>query len=138
MHEHVTGTDHPDGKALRDLADNLKQVLKDYGKPYLLIAGADMAHIGAQFGDKYALDRLTLGRSKTKDEEILDAVKQVDGERFLATIRVEEDRRRICGLAPIYFQLSLLEGSTCDIVGYDQWTDGASSVSFAGAVFYNK
>ena len=114
----------------------MKQVLEKYGKPYLLIAGADLAHIGAQFGDKYALDRLTLGQSKTKDEEILEAVRQVDSQRFLAAIRAEEDRRRICGLAPIYFQLSLLEGSTCDLVDYDQWTDGASSVSFAGAVFY--
>ncbi len=138
MHEQVTGTDHPDEKALQDLADNLKQILEEYGKPYLLIAGADLAHIGAQFGDKYALDRLTLGQSKAKDDQILDAVKQVDGHRFLAAIRAEKDRRRICGLAPIYFQLSLLAGSTCEIVGYDQWTDGASSVSFAGAVFYKQ
>jgi MEMO1 family protein len=136
MHEHVTGKDQPDGKALQDLAHNLKQVLQKYGKPYLLIAGADLAHIGAQFGDTYALDDLVLQQSKTKDEEILEAVRQVDSRRFLATIRAEEDRRRICGLAPIYFQLSLLEGSTCDLVDYDQWTDGVSSVSFAGAVFY--
>jgi hypothetical protein len=138
MHEHVSGTDHPDGKALQDLADNLRRVLEEYGKPYLLIAGADLAHIGAQFGDRYALDRLALAQSKEKDEQILDAVKQVDGHRFLAAIRAEKDRRRICGLAPIYFQLSLLERSTCEIVGYDQWTDGASSVSFAGAVFYKQ
>ncbi len=136
MHEHVTGTDQPDGRPLQDLAGNLKQVLEKYGKPYLLIAGADLAHIGAQFGDRYALDRLVLGQSKAKDEEILEAVRQVDRHRFLGAIRAEEDRRRICGLAPIYFQLSLLEGSTCDLVDYDQWTDGASSVSFAGAVFY--
>ena len=136
MHEHVTGTENPDGKVLQDLAYNLKQVLEKYGKPYLLVAGADLAHIGAQFGDRYALDRLVMQQSKAKDEEILEAVRQVDSRRFLATIRAEEDRRRICGLAPIYFQLSLLEGSTCDLVDYDQWTDGKSSVSFAGAVFY--
>ena len=136
MHEHVSGTDDPDGKALQDLSDNLKQVLEAYGKPYLLIAGADLAHIGAQFGDEYALDRPTLGQSKAQDEKILDAVRQVDGRSFVSAIRAEKDERRICGLAPIYFQLSLLEGSTCKIAGYDQWTDGASSVSFAGAIFY--
>jgi MEMO1 family protein len=136
MHEHVTGTDQPDGKVLHELADNLKQVLKKYGKPYLLIAGADLAHIGAQFGDKYTLDHQALGGSKAQDEKILDAVRQVDGQRFVAAVSAEKDRRRICGLAPIYFHLSLLEGSTCELVGYDQWTDGASSVSFAGAVFY--
>jgi AmmeMemoRadiSam system protein B len=136
MHEHVTGNDHPDVRPLQDLAENLKRVLEKYGKSYLLIAGADLAHIGAQFGDRYALDSHVLRQSKAKDDEILEAVKQVNSERFLAAIRAEEDRRRICGLAPIYFQLSLLEGSRCDLVDYDQWTDGASSVSFAGAVFY--
>ncbi|MCG6534072.1 MAG: AmmeMemoRadiSam system protein B [Syntrophales bacterium LBB04] len=140
MHQHVTG--HPtgkeqsDGKSLQGLIENLTQVLEKYGKPYLLIAGADLAHIGAQFGDRYTLDREVLARSKVKDQEILEGVKQVDARRFLSAIRVEKDARRICGLAPIYFQLSLLEGSTCDLVSYDQWTDGASSVSFAGAIIY--
>jgi len=136
MQEYVTGGKHQDGPALAELTDNLGQVLEQYGKPYLLVAGADLAHIGAQFGDSYALDQLTLSQSKSKDEEILGGVRQVDGERFLTTIRAEQDRRRICGLAPIYFQLSLLHGSRCDLVSYDQWTDNKSSVSFAGAVFY--
>ncbi len=136
MHEHMSPKGQADKKALQDLCDSLKQTLEKYGKPYLLIAGADLAHIGAQFGDTYALDRVTLLDSKTKDEKILEAVRQVDGQRFLATIGEEEDRRRICGLAPIYFQLSMLEGSACNVVSYDQWTDGKSSVSFAGAVFY--
>jgi AmmeMemoRadiSam system protein B len=111
-------------------------VLEKYGKSYLFIAGADLAHIGAQFGDRYTLDSETLARSKSKDQEILDSVKQVDAGGFLAAIRAEQDGRRICGLAPIYFQLALLEGSTCEMVSYDQWTDGASSVSFAGAILY--
>jgi AmmeMemoRadiSam system protein B len=136
MQEYVTGGKHPDGQALRELTDNLRQVLEQYGKPYLLVAGADLAHIGAQFGDSYALDQPTLSRSKSKDEEILGGVRQVDGEHFIAAIRAEQDERRICGLAPIYFVLSLLAGSRCDILSFDQWTDGASSVSFAGAVFY--
>jgi len=138
MHEHVSREEKADTRILRDLCHNLKQTLEEYGKPYLLIAGADLAHIGAQFGDRYALDRPTLFQSKTKDQEILETVRKVDGSSFLATIRAEEDRRRICGLAPIYFQLSLLEGSLCDIVSYDQWSDGKSSVSFAGAVFYKQ
>jgi hypothetical protein len=136
MQEYVTGGKHPHGQALRELTDNLRQVLEQYGKPYLLVAGADLAHIGAQFGDSYSLDQLTLSRSKSKDEDILDGVKQVDCEHFVAAIRAEQDERRICGLAPIYFQLSLLRACKCNVVSYDQWTDGASSVSFAGAVFY--
>lgn len=136
MHEYVSGGAPPEDGSLRELVANLRHALDTYGKPYLVIAGADLAHIGAQFGDRYPMDSLTLSRSKAKDEEILEAVRQVDRDRFIASIRSERDSRRICGVAPIYFQLMLLEGSRCDIVSYDQWSDGASSVSFAGAVFY--
>lgn len=136
MQEYVSGGEPPGQEALRELADNLRQVLESYGKSYLLIAGADLAHIGAQFGDRYSLDSYVLQRSKVKDEEILDAIRHVDKDKFVATIRSEKDSRRICGLAPIFFQLMLLKGSRCDLVSYDQWTDGASSVSFAGAVFH--
>ncbi len=136
MHEYVTTAGQPDTSTPEELCAALKQTLEEYGKPYLLVAGADLAHIGAQFGDRYALDKATLLRSKTKDEELLETVRRVDSNAFLAAIRSEEDKRRICGLAPIYFQLFLLQGSSCDLVSYDQWTDGASSVSFAGAVFY--
>jgi hypothetical protein len=121
---------------LHDLAANLRQALEAYGKPYLVLSGADLAHIGAQFGDQYTLDNQVLQRSKLKDEEILAAIRRVSGAEFVAAIRAEHDSRRICGLAPIYFQLSLLQDARCNVVSYDQWSDGASSVSFAGAVFY--
>ena len=44
--------------------------------------------------------------------------------------------KKICGLAPIYFALSMIEARAGSTIGYGQWTDGASSVSFAGVVFY--
>ena len=115
---------------------NLQEVLRAYGRPFIILSGADLAHIGVQFGDRFALDMATLAHSKARDQMLLESVKKVDAEGFFATIREEKDTRRICGLTPIFFQLKLLEGSKCDIVGYDQWTDGKSSVSFAGGIFY--
>jgi hypothetical protein len=113
-------------------------ILEQYGRSNIIVAGADLAHIGEQFGDRYALDFSTLNISKTKDEELLGYIANVDAEGFFETVRKERDRRKICGLAPIYFQLKFLEGSICKISGYKQWTDGRSSVSFAGGVFYSK
>ena len=113
-----------------------RQTLAAYGRPFIILSGADLAHIGAQFGDRVALDMATLARSRARDEILLESMKKVDAEGFFATIREEKDTRRICGLTPIFFQLKLLEGSRCDIVGYDQWTDGKSSVSFTGGIFY--
>jgi len=139
MSEYIEGKKDiaTDGE-LKSIIDALKHILSAYGRPYLVVSGADLAHIGAQFGDREKLHTLTLMSSKRKDEELLKYISNVDGDGFFRAIQEEKDMRRICGLAPIYFQLKLLEGSICEIIDYRQWTDGVSSVSFAGAVFYRK
>jgi AmmeMemoRadiSam system protein B len=136
MHEYIEGAKDINDSRLTELTDNLSEVLKKYGKPYIVVTGADLAHIGAQFGDTYTLDSFSLARSKAKDEEILACIQEIDSHAFFHRIQNERDSRRICGLTPIYFLLSLMEGCTAEVVSYDQWTDGKSSVSFAGAVFY--
>ena len=139
MHEFIEGSKSiDDDDEVRQLTENLKHVLDAYGKPYCIIAGADLAHIGAQFGDRYTLDPVTLERSRKKDELLLGHVRNVDADGFFREIKEEGDRRRICGLTPIFFQLKLLEGCRADIVDYHQWTDGQSSVSFAGGFFCRK
>jgi MEMO1 family protein len=136
MHEYVEGARSVDDGEIDEVAGRLKVLLEKCGRPFVVLSGADLAHIGAQFGDAEALDKIFLDRSKRCDERLLESVKKVDAKGFFETIREERDSRRICGLTPIYIQLKLLAGSVCDIVGYDQWTDGKSSVSFTGGVFY--
>jgi AmmeMemoRadiSam system protein B len=136
MQEFIDGQKGIDDGEIAGIVENFKAALQDYGKPYIIISGADLAHIGAQFGDRYALDIGTLAGSKGKDEGILDSVSKVDPKGFFEAIRAERDSRRICGLTPIFFQLCLLQDSLCDVVSYKQWTDGKSSVSFAGGGFY--
>lgn len=137
MLQFITGERKMDDDELTELAGNLKGVLEQYGKSYLVVAAADLAHIGAQFGDRFQCDTSVLEQSKNSDQLILDKIAQTDARGFFEAIKDEGDSRRICGLAPIFFQLSLLKSSKAKVVGYDQWTDGASSVSFAGAVFYD-
>ncbi len=136
MHEYIEGKKGIDDGEIAEIVENFKAALQDYGKPYVVISGADLAHIGAQFGDQYALDIGTLAVSKGKDEAMLGSVSNVDPRGFFEAVRAEGDSRRICGLTPIFFQLCLLQDSLCDVVSYKQWTDGSSSVSFAGGVFY--
>ncbi len=138
MHEYIEGTKSIDDDEVRQLTENLKRVLEAYGRPYCIIAGADLAHIGAQFGDSFALDPAVMERSRKKDEMLLGHIKNGDADAFFREIKEEGDERRICGLTPIFFQLKLLAGCSADIVNYDQWTDGHSSVSFAGGFFCRK
>jgi hypothetical protein len=136
MLEYISGEKSVDGGEIDEIVEHLRQALKDCGKPFIILSGADLAHIGAQFGDSFSLDIAALARSKARDEILLESIKNVDAKGFFEAIKEERDERRICGLTPIFFQLKLLEGNKCDVVGYKQWTDGKSSVSFAGGVFY--
>jgi hypothetical protein len=47
------------------------------------------------------------------------------------------DARRICGLAPIYYLLSLLGPCRGQLLRYSQWVDrgGQGAVTFAGVIF---
>jgi MEMO1 family protein len=136
MHRFISGERTMEDDQLAELTGSLKEVLNQYGKSYLVIAAADLAHIGKQFGDPFTTEELILEQSKKSDQLILDQIGQGNAQGFFEAIKNEGDSRRICGLTPIFFQLSLLAPSKVKLVGYDQWSDGSSSVSFAGAVFY--
>jgi MEMO1 family protein len=135
LHEYVANGHPIDKGETKELVESLKSVLIEHAGPCVIMAAADLAHIGAQFGDKGPLDKSIMEQSKQKDEELLKTLADADGKEFFEAVRTDKDRRRICGLAPIYFTLSMLEAVKGEIVGYHQWTDGASSVSFTGAVF---
>ncbi|OPY67345.1 MAG: hypothetical protein A4E57_02344 [Syntrophorhabdaceae bacterium PtaU1.Bin034] len=136
LHEYMEDGARPEQGEAAELVKALKGVLKAYDGPVVFLAAADLAHIGAQFGDPGPLDRLTLQDSEQRDGELLHMIRNVDAAGFFETVRREGDRRRICGLSPIYFVLSMLDSCRGEVIGYQQWTDGASSVSFVGAVFY--
>ncbi|HOV90487.1 MAG TPA: AmmeMemoRadiSam system protein B [Syntrophorhabdaceae bacterium] len=136
MHEYILGMKTLPDREITEIAEGLKNLIAQYGKPCIILSGVDLAHIGSQFGDRYPLDALSLAQSKVKDNELLESISHVDAERFFQLIKDEADKRRICGLTAIYLQLLLLKGNKCRITGYKQWFDGKSSVSFAGAVFF--
>jgi MEMO1 family protein len=135
LHEYmIDGRPIGEGE-VKQLVDRLAAILKEHEGPCVIIAAADLAHIGAQFGDKAPLDSMVMEHSRQKDEELLRTVEAVNARAFFDRIREEGDRRRICGLAPIYFTLSMLGTPAGQVIAYRQWTDDASSVSFAGVVF---
>ncbi len=135
LHEYVENGQSLDRGEVPALLERLKVLVKSHEGPVVFMAAADLAHIGAQFGDAQALDSM-LEESMRRDGELLRRMAEVDGRSFFEAIKSERDRRRICGLAPIYFVLSIVDARRGKVIGYKQWTDGASSVSFAGMVFH--
>jgi AmmeMemoRadiSam system protein B len=116
----------------------LRETIAASGKRVCLIAGADLAHVGPQFGDPRALTSLDLRRVEQQDREMLELVCAGDAAGFYAQVMRDDDARRICGFSPIYLLLATLDGSAQgQVLRYAQWVDssGNGSVSYAAVAF---
>lgn len=107
------------------------------GQRTLVVAAADLAHMGPAFGDPYGLDYIGRAQLRGADERLLDTVCAGDAAAFFRELRNEGDRRHVCGLPPIYLTLRLLGETRGELAGYalcpaDQ--QGMSFVSIAGVV----
>ncbi len=105
-----------------------------------LVASADLAHIGPQFGHREVVTPGTLAETKAKDLEMLGYVQERKAEEFYQYILREKDRRNICGLPPLYALLHLIQAQTAAkgaLLNYQQWHDpqGKGAVTFASMAF---
>ena len=118
--------------------DSLQSTLNEYGRKVCLLAAADLAHVGPQFGHPFRVSPSMMQDLKKKDLEMLDEVIKGDAEGFFEYILRENDQRNICGLPPIYTLLRLLNQGKGKLLNYSQWRDpeGNGAVTFASLVFY--
>jgi hypothetical protein len=105
----------------------------------LVVAAADLAHMGPAFGDPYGLDYIGRAQLRNADERLLETVYAGDSGAFFGELRNERDRRHVCGLPPIYLTLRLLGETRGELAGYalcpaDQ--QGMSFVTIAGVILY--
>jgi AmmeMemoRadiSam system protein B len=100
-----------------------------------VIAGVDLAHVGPRFGDAQPNTAESLQAVAAADLDMLDAVMAGDSTAFYASIAHDGDRRRICGLSPIYTFLRALPGAQGRLVRYQQWPDPQGAVTFCAAAF---
>jgi AmmeMemoRadiSam system protein B len=106
------------------------------GRDVLWIAGADLAHVGPRFGDVDPLDDAALRNLDGTDQATLAAVLDGNAGAWFAAIRGEDDRRRVCGLPPIYAMLSAARPGAGRLAVYAQCpAEQGSIVSIASVVF---
>ena len=139
FHEFTNGDAHPNDDARMSAAlDALGEIARR--RRTLIIAAGDLAHVGPAFGDPNPLSAADKSRLREEDAASINAIRAGDSERFLNISRAESDKRRICGLPPIYMALRLAEGAAGADVGYDQCPADArngSVVSIVGAALYS-
>ena len=120
--------------------DAVKKLVDSRKDRIVVVAGADLAHVGPRFGDKAfdaeqraaleATDRDSLGRATARDEIA-----------FWEHVASDLDTRRVCGLGPMY---SLLEALTAtsetrgELLHYEQTVDAddGSIVSHAAVGYF--
>ena len=105
------------------------------GRRVVVVAGADLAHMGPRFGDPAPISADELTRIESEDREMLGAVESGDARAFFDAIARDGDRRRICGFSPIYATLRVLGRPRGDLLRYGQWPDPEGVVTFASMTF---
>jgi AmmeMemoRadiSam system protein B len=117
-------------RALREAMDSRRT---------LVVAAADLAHVGPAFGDSYGLDFIGKAQLRSADERLLETIYAGDARAFFELLRAEGDRRHVCGLPPIYLTLRLLGEVRGRPAGYALCpadTRGTSAVTIAGVTLH--
>jgi MEMO1 family protein len=138
LHEWVEPGQSPREVALvATVVEALRSALAAAPGRVCVVAGADLAHVGPQFGDRARVSAAVAARVGRADLEMLDIICSGDAEAFYRQVMLDHDGRRICGLAPIYYLLALLGPTTGRCLKYSQWIDpaGRGAVTYAGVVF---
>lgn len=115
----------------------LRTAISQSGKRVCVIAGVDLAHVGARFGDEFTVNEEVRAELEREDREMLATVTQRDPRELCGYIYAERDRRRVDGFPAIYTLLHALDLTRGELLHYDQnfEPDTNSIVTFAGMRF---
>lgn len=135
--EQSNGTSPSQSSAVERFLSAVRKVVDT--KRAVVIAGADLAHVGPRFGDPRAFDEGERRALDETDHESLDHATRGDAEGFWKHVAGDLDARRVCGLAPIYSLLRTVpRGAHGHLRHYEQNVDPdeGSIVSHAALGFY--
>ena len=136
VHEAVWARSDPEADPrVPRFIDGLLETMAASGRKTCLIAGVDLAHVGPRFGDPEANTDDSLAAVAAADRSMLEAVVAGEPTSFYASVAHDGDRRRICGLSPIYTFLRALPGVRGRLIRYSQWPDPEGAVTFCAAAF---
>jgi len=135
VHEAIAGGRGPeDDPRVPRFLDALAETVAASRRRICVIAGADLAHVGPRFGDADDVTAAHLREVEQDDRSMLAAVEAGDAAAFFEAAARDGDRRRVCGLSPIYALLRTLDRPRGTLRRYSQWPDPKGAVTFASVV----
>lgn len=133
----VQGEADPEKDAtIAALVETLARVIR--GRQALVVAAADLAHVGPAFGGQ-PVDLIGRARLQAADEGLIERICAGDASGFFELIKRDGDRNNICGLPPIYLALRLLSPVQGKVVAYARCPadeNGTSWVTIGGVLLF--
>ena len=120
-----TGTAPVDGRGvdLHDFAITLREAIGELGGETLLVAGADLSHVGASFGDDRPLDDTFLSEVEAGDCGALSHLQRSDPDGFVAFLTERDNPTRVCSAGCLYTLSVVLSDATPQLMKYHQAVD---------------
>lgn len=127
-----------DGTDLRVFGEALGELIRSDKTPTLIVAGADLSHVGRRFGDDRELESAFLSDVERTDREALDEVVAGRQEEFVRRLAGRENSTRVCSAGCIYALRTALEGAEGQLLRYHLAVDAPSGtcVTCCAAAFW--
>lgn len=112
------------------------------GRNVVVIASGDLAHVGPAFGGE-PLDAAARAAVTAADQQLIRQMAAGHADGFFESIRQVRDRNNVCGVAPIYLTLQLLQrlggavaGEAAGYASCPADDRNTSTVTVGGMLFY--
>jgi len=136
--EQATRKDPRKTAAVAKFLDALREGIAKRNGRVVVVAGADMAHVGPRFGDPEPHDEEKRAALEKIDRASLDLAASRDARAFWEHVAADLDERRVCGLAPIFSLADVIDGDLRgEVLHYEQNVDpdDGSIVSHAALAY---
>lgn len=120
-----TGTAPCDGNGvdLADFASALGSLIDENGADTLLVAGADLSHVGAAFDDPHDLDEPYRDEVRRHDLDALDYLTRHDPSGMVRHLAERDNRTNVCSAGCIFALATALQDTTGVLLDYHQAVD---------------
>ncbi len=124
----LTGTAPLDGRGvdLREFARALGALVDEDDADTLLVAAADLSHVGAAFGEERRLDSAYCSEVRELDQRGLACIQNADPEGWLRHFSLRGNPTNVCSAGCIFALATALADAEVTLLGYHQAVDQAT------------
>jgi hypothetical protein len=123
--------------AVRTFLTALGELSQQEKRRVCFVAGVDLAHVGREFGDREPITEDFLKWVESEDQRLIERLAALDAPGFFNEIAKDQDKRKICGFAPLYALIHLLDSTKGNHLKYSQafTPETGSAVTFTSLTF---